>query len=69
MFFEFLHSHSYFKAGGDVLCWKLKGNGTFDIRTFYIALGDFHPVTFPWKAIWGVHAPRRVFFCPGRNLG
>ena len=22
----------------------------------------FHPVTFPWKAIWGAHAPRRVSF-------
>ena len=61
-FFEFLQSHTYFKTGGDDLCWKLKGDGKFDIRSFYIALCDFQPVTFPWKAIWGVHVPRRVSF-------
>ena len=61
-FFEFLHSHTFFKVSGDGLHWRLKGNGIFDIRSFYSALRDFQPVIFPWKAIWGAHASRRVFF-------
>jgi hypothetical protein len=61
-FFELLHSHSSFREGGDGLRWRLKGNGIFDIRSFYSALRHAQPVTFPWKAIWGVHAPKRVSF-------
>jgi hypothetical protein len=61
-FFELLHSHTSFKEGGDGLRWRLTGNGIFNIRSYYLALRDNHPVTFPWKAIWGVHAPRRVAF-------
>jgi hypothetical protein len=61
-FFEFLHSNFSFREGGDGLRWRLKGNEIFDIRSFYTALRHSHPVLFPWKAIWGVHAPRRVFF-------
>ena len=61
-FFELLHSYTSFKEGGDGLQWRLKGNGVFDIRSYYLALRDNQPVTFPWKAIWGVHAPRRVAF-------
>jgi hypothetical protein len=61
-FFDFLLSHTQFKEGGDGLRWRLKGNGLFDIKSFYNALRDFHPVRFPWKAIWGVHTPRRVSF-------
>jgi hypothetical protein len=61
-FFELLHAHTAFKEGGNGLRWRLKSNGAFDIRSFYLALRDNQPVTFPWKAIWGVHAPRRVAF-------
>jgi hypothetical protein len=61
-FFEFLHSYTSFKVGGDGLRWRLKGNGVFDIRSFYTALRGTLPVLFPWKAIWGVHTPRRVSF-------
>jgi hypothetical protein len=61
-FFEFLHSHTSFREGGDGLRWSLKGNGVFDIRSFYLALSGKQPVTFPWNAIWGVHAPTRVSF-------
>uniref|UniRef100_A0A2N9GIF8 Reverse transcriptase zinc-binding domain-containing protein n=1 Tax=Fagus sylvatica TaxID=28930 RepID=A0A2N9GIF8_FAGSY len=61
-FFELLHAHTAFKEGGDGLRWRLKSNGVFDIRSYYLALRDNQPVTFPWKAIWGVHAPRRVAF-------
>uniref|UniRef100_A0A2N9GID8 OBG-type G domain-containing protein n=1 Tax=Fagus sylvatica TaxID=28930 RepID=A0A2N9GID8_FAGSY len=61
-FFELLHSHTSFKEGGDGLRWRLTSNGIFTIRSYYLALRDNHSVTFPWKAIWGVHAPRRVAF-------
>ena len=61
-FFELLHSHTSFKEGVDGLRWRLTGNGIFNIQSYYLALKDNHPVTFPWKAIWGVHAPRRVDF-------
>ena len=61
-FFELLHSHSSFRKGGDGLRWRLKGNGVFDIRSFYSALRHKQPMTFPWKAIWGVHALKRVSF-------
>ena len=63
-FFELLHSHSSFRKGGDGLRWRLKGNGVFDIRSFYSALRHKQPMTFHWKAIWGVHAPEEgLFLC------
>ena len=46
-FIEFLHSHAHFKEGGDGLRWRSKGNGLFDIKYFYNALRDFHPMKFP----------------------
>jgi hypothetical protein len=61
-FFECLHSHDSFRHGVDCLRWRLKGDGVFDIRSFYSALRDAPPVTFPWKAIWGVRVPKRVAF-------
>jgi hypothetical protein len=61
-FFELLHSQSSFRGGGDGLRWRLKGNGIFYVRSLYSALRHTQPVTFPWKAIWGVHAPKRVSF-------
>jgi hypothetical protein len=56
--FETLHSHSSFKTGGDGLRWRLKGNGIFDISSFYTALQGSPPMSFPWKAIWSVHVLR-----------
>ena len=46
-FFELLHSYISFKEGGDGLPWRLKGNGVFDIMSYYLALRDNHTVTFP----------------------
>ena len=60
--FQTLHSHSSFKTGGDGLRWRLKGNGIFDISSFYTALQGSPPMSFPWKAIWSVHVLRRVAF-------
>ena len=61
-FIEFLHSHTSFKVGDDGFRWKLTGNGVFDIRSLYSVLRGSPLVTFPWKAIWGVHVLRRVSF-------
>ena len=36
--------------------------GVFDIKSFYGALRGSSSITFPWKSIWGVKAPRRVSF-------
>ena len=57
-FFELVHSHSSFREGGDGLRWRLKGNGVFDIRSFYSALRHTQPMTFPGK-LFGVFMPRR----------
>ena len=47
---------------GDQMRWKLKPNGDFDIRSFYIKLRDSPSVVFPWKGIWRVKVPQRVSF-------
>ena len=46
----------------DGLRWSLKKTGTFDIRSFYMALRDSSTVVFPWKSIWRTKAPRRACF-------
>ena len=47
---------------GDRMRWKLKPNGEFDIRSYYNKLRDSPSIVFPWKGIWRVKVPRRVFF-------
>ena len=47
---------------GDRLRWKLKPNGDFDIRSYYNKLRNSPSVVFPWKGIWRVKVPRRVYF-------
>ena len=47
---------------GDCMRWKLTKNGNFDIRSFYNKLQGSSSVSFPWKGIWKVKAPRRVSF-------
>ena len=61
-FFECLYSHVSFRNGADHIRWSLKRDGVFDIRSYYSALRGSQPVSFPWKAIWGVRVPRRVAF-------
>lgn len=48
------------KKNGDQVRWKLKKNGGFHIRFHYKALQISPSVTFPWKDIWRVKAPKRV---------
>jgi hypothetical protein len=45
--FEFLHYHASFKEGGDGLRLRLKGNGVFDIRSFYSVLRGSQTSEFP----------------------
>ena len=40
----------------------LKPNGDFDIWSYYNKLRDSPWIVFPWKGIWRVKVPRRVFF-------
>jgi hypothetical protein len=46
----------------DKLLWRLNGKVTFDSRSFYHALHALGGTRFPWRSIWGVKCPRRVFF-------
>ena len=46
----------------DRMIWKLKPNGEFDIRSYYIKLWDSPSIVFPWKGIWRVKALRWVSF-------
>ena len=42
--------------------WKLRKNGDFEIWSFYSVFRWPSSIVFPWKAILGVKAPRRVSF-------
>ena len=47
---------------GDQMRWKLEPNGDFDIHSFFNKLRGSSSIVFPWKSIWKVKAPWRVFF-------
>lgn len=40
----------------------LKGNGIFDIQSFYKEIWGATSAPFPWKGIWSVKGPKRVLF-------
>ncbi len=61
-FLHLLQSHLSSREVDDGLRWSLKKTGTFDIRSFYMALRDSSTVVFPWKSIWRTKAPRRACF-------
>uniref|UniRef100_A0A2N9H909 Reverse transcriptase zinc-binding domain-containing protein n=1 Tax=Fagus sylvatica TaxID=28930 RepID=A0A2N9H909_FAGSY len=61
-FFNLIHSKSPVHESDDVLKWSLKKNGTFDIRSFSLAIRGSVSNGFPWKGIWGIKVPRRVAF-------
>ena len=46
----------------DILCWQLKGNGKFDIRSYYHVIWGASNSLFPWKGVWKPKIPRRVEF-------
>ena len=46
----------------DTLCWRLKGDGNFDTRSYYHAIRGASNSLFPWKGVWKPKIPRRVAF-------
>ena len=46
----------------DNLCWRLKGDGMFDTRSYYHAIRGDSNSLFPWKGVWKPKIPRRVAF-------
>ena len=46
----------------DTLCWRLKGDGKFDTRSFYLAFQGSPNFLFPWKGVWKPKIPKRVAF-------
>ena len=42
----------------DTLCWRLKGDGNFDTRSYYHAIRDALNSLFPWKGVWKPKIPR-----------
>ena len=63
-----LYTYTSMREGCDRLSWTLNGSGKFDIHSFYTVLHGTSAVSFPWRSIWCVKAPRRVF-CMDNILG
>uniref|UniRef100_A0A2N9GEV9 TIR domain-containing protein n=1 Tax=Fagus sylvatica TaxID=28930 RepID=A0A2N9GEV9_FAGSY len=61
-FFTFIHSKAPANEDPDVLRWKLRQHGRFYAKSYYHVLSGKAGISFPWKAIWRVNAPRRVAF-------
>ena len=47
---------------GVISCWRLKGDGKFDTRSYYHAIRGVSNSLFPWKGVWKLKIPRRVAF-------
>lgn len=65
MVVAFLHlvdSHTLLSEGEDLARWRLKKNWEFDMLSYYNALRGSTTVSFPWKGVWGLKAPWRVFY-------
>ena len=60
--FTFIHSKTPPNEDPDVLRWTPRQHGRFKAKSFYQVLSGKVDITFPWKAIWRVKAPRRVAF-------
>ena len=46
----------------DMLRWQLKGDGKFDIRSYYQVIQGNPNLLFPWKGVWKPKIPKRVAF-------
>uniref|UniRef100_A0A2N9EBT0 Reverse transcriptase domain-containing protein n=1 Tax=Fagus sylvatica TaxID=28930 RepID=A0A2N9EBT0_FAGSY len=55
-FFHLFQSKSPIHEEDDKFKWRLKKNGAFDFRSFYLAICGNLGQVFPWKSIWGVKA-------------
>jgi hypothetical protein len=61
-FYEQLYLTRIRNGEVDRLVWNLSKRRSFEVKTFYIALACQEAVSFPWKGIWRVKAPKRVTF-------
>jgi hypothetical protein len=61
-FYERLYSNQIRHGAVDKLVWNLSKRGIFQVKTLYRALASQEVVSFPWKSIWRVKAPKRVSF-------
>ena len=68
-FFHHLHSHTPIKEDTDMLMWRLNRLGMFDSHSYYHALRAHTELSFLWRNIWEVKAPRRVSFFVCQSLG
>ncbi|XP_075645807.1 uncharacterized protein LOC142616966 [Castanea sativa] len=46
----------------DILYWRLKGDGMFDARSYYLAIRGASDSWLPWKGVWKPKIPKRVAF-------
>ena len=60
--FQFIHPRIPRGDRRDTLCWRLKGNGKLDTRSYYHALQGTPNFRFPWKGVWKLKIPKRVAF-------
>ena len=42
----------------DTLCWRLKGDGKFDSRSYYQVIQGVLNFLFPWKGVWKPKIPK-----------
>lgn len=63
-----LEFHVPMREGGDQMLWKLNRSGDFSVHSFCEALWGSSPMSFPWKAIWGLKIPELPSLC-GQLLG
>jgi hypothetical protein len=61
-FFEQLYSTRVRHGEVDRAVWILSKRRNFEVKTYYKALACHKAVSFPWKGIWRVKAPKRVAF-------
>jgi hypothetical protein len=61
-FFSRIHANIPSREDADRLRWTLNWRAVFDTSSYYCVLQPPTEVSFPWKSIWGVKAPKRVSF-------
>jgi len=61
-FYEQLYSIRIRHGEVDRVVWTLSKRRNFEVKTFHKALVCHEAVSFPWKGIWRVKAPKRVEF-------
>ena len=60
--------HVPMREGGDQMLRKLNRSGDFSVHSFCEALWGSSPMSFPWRAIWGLKNPQFPSLC-GQWLG